>query len=934
MNRKQDSKPERRILDATLAIVSRFEASDVESVRLSAIRELAGLKTRDAARALIDALDRSLWRETRVALLRALGDVADERATMRLVRTASDTDDLVLAAEAMIALGASGDLVACEFLTSVIQQPHHPLTKEALMALCNAGDFPCEPEIAAVLSRDVAETPPTVMQFAILAAGLQGMTSVRPLIHTILRATTGEYTTAVSNAALVTSGRIGDEETFAILSSLDYRYRFFANQLREAALERLRLRLKWRVEDAVSGVLAAETPRQMSEALRLAAGFEASAVREAFALLAPEASLVAQSRVRSATTSSAHLESDLAFIAAHGGQLPVDELARLTRALWVNAGEGVISKLEAIIPRERFLAVAARCRMPKSWIVSLEDVLTSAGDDQTQLAAANVLTHQFWMAPPASEAREAIGAMLESAVDRAEIRGTAADRVARAIGETGLGGSKTLGALARRWKDRTMDPASVISTLGLIGTSDAASLLVRRWDDLLDDDSRVSLKTRQQILRALARCGALGDARSIGKLSPQEREDSRADILDILGANKISGMTGFVLESLVSRDFDMRLRAIVAAKHNHNAETWDALFGALDHPNACLAGRALDSIAVGGSVMEHTRLLKWAVKREDLPRASALKIARGLNLREGADYREAVALLADLLARDGDPWRDAEVRQSLLSTRDHLMVVAPAGSPQKPKGGAEQAHAIDNELVRAIPTFGAFSRTVKSVLRNAELTWLHPELFDQSVDKSTVVVQYVKSLDILLQESLGAAIFHSPAASIPSRMHARLLQFQFDEPDISASQAIQTLQCGHLFTAESFPYVKFQLICQSVLSGRLFRDQYRVIDGLRAWAVLILLFGRPLKHRGVELVPILPLNGATQSRVDPIVRALTELQDTRNAAAHRGTLLGTSEIENVRTTAFGVFRALLGLFAVAKSSGAASSAPEDHFVDA
>lgn len=224
MGRKKHPEHGGRILDATLALMARLETTDDERDRHAAIQELASLKNRDAARALIDALDRSLWRETRVALIRALGDVSDERATMRLIRVASDTEDLVLASEAMIALGASGDLVGGEFLASIAGQPEHPLAKEALLALCNAGDFPCESEISSLLSRPTTDIPPTVLQYAVLAAGLQGMASARGLIHTILRAPIGEFPAPVVNAALVTAGRVGDAETAAILSGLDLRY--------------------------------------------------------------------------------------------------------------------------------------------------------------------------------------------------------------------------------------------------------------------------------------------------------------------------------------------------------------------------------------------------------------------------------------------------------------------------------------------------------------------------------------------------------------------------------------------------------------------------------------------------------------------------------------------------------------------------------------
>ena len=58
---------------------------------------------------------------------------------------------------------------------------------------------------------------------------------------------------------------------------------------------------------------------------------------------------------------------------------------------------------------------------------------------------------------------------------------------------------------------------------------------------------------------------------------------------------------------------------------------------------------------------------------------------------------------------------------------------------------------------------------MKTVLRNAELTYKHTDLFDDRVDKSTMIVEYVKSIDILLQERFVFADMRTDARALGVR---------------------------------------------------------------------------------------------------------------------------------------------------------------------
>jgi hypothetical protein len=102
------------------------------------------------------------------------------------------------------------------------------------------------------------------------------------------------------------------------------------------------------------------------------------------------------------------------------------------------------------------------------------------------------------------------------------------------------------------------------------------------------------------------------------------------------------------------------------------------------------------------------------------------------------------------------------------------------------------------------------------------------------------------------------------------------------------------------FSRDSFPAHKLALICRSVMTGLVMKEQYRVVDGLRAWALLLLLFGRSFKYRGQILEPLFPLAKSSSDGICRIARAMNELQEARNKAAHRGTMLDMSNMQETR----------------------------------
>jgi hypothetical protein len=88
------------------------------------------------------------------------------------------------------------------------------------------------------------------------------------------------------------------------------------------------------------------------------------------------------------------------------------------------------------------------------------------------------------------------------------------------------------------------------------------------------------------------------------------------------------------------------------------------------------------------------------------------------------------------------------------------------------------------------------------------------------------------------------------------------------------------------------------------------KEQYKVIDGLRAWALLLLIFGRTFRSKGQLIEPIFPIAKPQNELIARLARAMNDLQDLRNRAAHRGTILEMKNMYDMRSLCVGLLNDL------------------------
>lgn len=881
----------------TLKLIQVIESTEDESLRHRAITDLADKGGMNAARILIETFERSMWRETKTAIIQALGRVRHERSLEFLCRLASDQNDFGLASEAVLSLGALDHPVGGEFLASILRTPNHPLLREALTALANQNFFPCESEIAAILDDKNHDMPPAVRQNAIIAAGLRGYRRFLSPITEIVRS---KQAGPLFNTALMALGRIGDQASLQMLEHLDTRYRSFAHQLKLAAQDHLRLSSTYTVEDAVQAILLAKSPRSLKQAWIVLGCFNRESAKEALQILAAEGDSVLKTLERAFLYDPKKLQDDLKFLADQEKDLPDSVFAALGRLHALHHSPAVMISAVRKMGDDFFIRFTANVRVDKSW----NDLIGIVGESGSTMAnrqnALNSVVAQYLMTAMDRETRESIGKQLIrtlDSLDHADLSG----RVVRAVGQIRYCGPDALNVLRDRLKGGIQPDASY-AALAMCESEDAAKIITKRLRQILSIADAAG-EVRMAI-HSLARSEEVCDASCLAQISLEGRDEMGVAILKILTLSPAQEMRGFISSRLREGDFQTRILAVAAAKHHQSEDISDCLFEYLDHPNQALAGRALDSLVTSFGAREHSRIFERMQARTG-DEVLYKKVFKSLRPREGDSYKSVLASLDVLIRERQGVMTDQDMVQSALNLRDNLVVmtaVAAAAGADSGKARLKDIdrHAIDSSLGRDLRGFEKYSATIKSVLRSGEVTWQHPELFDARVDKSTVLVQYVKAIDLLLQEKIGSQMFLGQGANFLQKMQSRVIRLELDEESGWDGQIVGSLDCSMYFSRDSFPAHKLMGICRSIMTGQIMKEQYKVVDGLRAWAILLLLFGRSFKFRGQAMDSLFPMLKSSNDGVCRIARAMNDLQEARNRAAHRGTVLEKDNIKELR----------------------------------
>lgn len=882
-----------------LVLIQVLESTQDESLREEAITALAQKRDENLARTLIEAWESIPWRQTKMTLLRALGTHGNERSVEFLIRFIVNSDDLPMVAEAVLALGTSQSPIAEHFLLDLLHKGDFPMRKEVILALMALEYSSCEEEVEHIL--DTPDSAPSLLQFALLAYGHMASPGRAERLQRYLDHTDP----IISNAALLALGRGGDQSTLDLLSQRNTRFRMFATELRLYALDHLRGRLLLSIEDALSALITAKTPEEHRSVLRLLQEFPRQEAWDAVMLFQGELKPELETILRTSLFLAQRSAEDRSFILASKNTVPWDHLARLVRRhTRASSGVFILELMKDLSPEEN-LALLSRVACNEFG----EKLRTILQDSKISLImpAINVLIAQTLMKFSDKKVRSSSSKQL-SQLYLLYSNNEAKARTLRAIGQTGEVSTASAEWFAGLLEKEPNLTGSIYAALSLLAPAFAEKVITKRLTKITSDVKTYAGEI-ERALATLADLGALRDGKILSSLAGFANVNTRISLLRILGTNSSPGFDKLILDALNSDIYRECLLAIAAAKLNGKAMHRERLFALLDSNNPSLAGRSLDTLCIGGSLAEHRRLLNWLEGQVE-HKTVVLKVLRSLTPKGKVSYESIRKMIDAFVTAKAGCFADAEVLTAALNLRDNLWTESATNSNKTGLG----THKLDARIRETLAPFDSYADTIKAVLRNAELTWHNPELFDELVDKSTMVVEYTKSIDLFLQEKIGSRIFLETRGGLLQEMHSRIIQFELDEPYLNAHEVLQKLDCASHFSEQAFPLHKLSLICQSICTGKIVRDQYRMVDGLRAWCILFILFGRNFRFRNTDVKAIFPLTQADNEPIKKIAQLLNDLQEVRNRAAHRGILFDKAELQNIRYESLRLLGALKTFF--------------------
>jgi len=228
---------------------------------------------------------------------------------------------------------------------------------------------------------------------------------------------------------------------------------------------------------------------------------------------------------------------------------------------------------------------------------------------------------------------------------------------------------------------------------------------------------------------------------------------------------------------------------------------------------------------------------------------------------------------------------------------------------------------ITARLASEISSFDLLHPLIQSVLMSAEIPLNYPDIYDRAVDKSSSILQYFKAVDIYLEQKLGAQLLTEENKELFQNIILengidKILKVNLAAPEISTEELfdnfLELIEFEGQISQRGVSLVKFKEIIEAALNEKLFHPEFRIIDGLKAWAVLIILGGRRFGANPID--PVFTVNPGNEERLPRVCRNLISLQDIRNPIAHRKTIFDMTHVEKVRTITTYLFNDLQLMF--------------------
>lgn len=870
---------------------SKYHSLDTEE-RFKAIHQLASQKTSDSTRELIHIFNECGWRETKFQILKSIVVNPDLRCLEFLCEQANQIEDIPIAEAALIGLGETKSIWAARYLSEFYKFAPETLKPVCVLALGKLSDRRLLLEFLRDLDKAFKMQQTHLVKNLVLALGELKAQAAIPLLVTIAK---NKNFRDVALSAVVSLGKIAkDPEIFSNLENY-FKNDSFEYQIFNAAKSQCQFRTEWKLEDYLNKLLTQGTfhPALLLEfnafvvtdvkaALDMLAEDELSPLL--FQILAkiefPE--VVAWYKEYSALVNEKNQNEFLQSLSSHSKSdllQILDRYADVKNKYYIKAHLMNSASPEADI--KKFI---------------LTDEFRNLNDSE-QIQILNDFYYYLLAFKPNEKVFQQCMKNLESfTISEQSLKPGAFGRLIRLFGQLGYSTAKL--------NQFVFSSYSVQKKSCYVYFESHAQeyfwLEASKKPNFIEDDITGVLKI---LINGNNNPFTNNNWNDFLKQAASDKsENTQIWFLKLIAKFKPVAYKEHVLKLAKSNDYIIQFHVILALKNYHDETLADQMAIFLSSKSKSIAGRALDAmLSLPGNRAK--RLVFQYFTENYHTQGVVEKIVRSFKPPENdTDYFSTETTKIIVKLEKTEP--DFQALPLLHEFRDQLVVHQKSFSKLKSIPTDADILAIDREIEKIIPSYQHFDEASKAALRSAEVTFKHPELFDNFVDKSSVVLGYSKAIDIVLEKQLGRKILFPKLESKLNEFQNVVHSLTLNETYPQGEKVLKILKLEKHFSVQSLPVHKMTLLAQGIMNSKIIHEHFKILDGLRAWAVVLLIFAR---SSTVLVKPLISVIDDEQNCI-LLAKKLMWLQDVRNPIAHRQTVVQHKDLEQIRDEVFQILK--------------------------
>ena len=880
-------------LKETLESLRKYVSEEELGSHLNSLKNK--IKSKSLDRYLIEIFPYTLSKRERVRIISLLGDIGSERAFSFLTQIIQKGKEAPLIRNAIFSLSNSEKLCGLEFLANKLTEENSIFLREILISLSKNPLFFLTKTLEKLLANKALDSS-LKMQIIITFGHRLTHSSFNFLFDRMKETFVNEP--ALFNATLLAAGRVAKKEDLESLQIFAKDDRFFVRELLEYVTERVHSLENLSLDAVLKNLLEEEvfstTFKKLLTSLKT---FQKEDILKKFKVLAnSKKNLEAEAFIYLNFSEDTLSEETFVFFKKNTEALSPLVLSYFIRLLNELEEKEKIEEILENLNVKKILEILSQVGFRGSFSYLVKMLSQKRINPEDQIKIINTLLSQKLM-----------GYILEDSLDnlaflffenlKKETTDSVRNRLLRAISEIGKAKNEHLNTVTKLFSEKKLNLGSYLVFLRALNSKESDEILSELLHNFIKSQNNASIK---QVLKILIEDKKSLPA-SVFKIPNSLQTEFPILLLKLLSDYPLEHFDSFIEEKLNSEYLDEVLLSLKAFQKRPIKNSWEKVCDlAKNNPSEIIQLHALQVICIKGG-QEEQKIAFHLILSEKLPRETLLAVLRVLQPADGNQKENFIEEFEQAIEKKSIFTEDEEIAAAAFSLRDRMEAVVE--EKRKNPLSAEKTHVLDKKITDELPAYSFFTANIKSVLRNAELTWERKDLFDSLVDKSTMVIEYTKSLELLIQQKIGGPLFKNPIKTNVA-LQERLLLLGLSDDYTSTKKFLETLNCFDLFSEKNFPRHRAQGIVTSILGGHFSYEYHRILDSIRSWALMFLIFFRDFDSHEKSFKSLLKLNDSSHKNIIDLSHSLNNLQEIRNNAAHRGTLFNLARIESIRKETF------------------------------